>query len=230
MTNVGLGAIIDYILSNKSFLELAFDVEEAMLGGPGLTVGGSGEGVRQLLIKAILETLREHIRNQLGADWEIKISGQTGANYPLAQWGEITIRRSNWPKLRVSANGPPVPVAVKLWNDKGNWRRVRIAFVVPRFDFPDPLRASLTTALLPLFPDPNTDDWCVAADWPGKPFDNWWEKRFLIDYGYTAHRARTDVNATSPLPEIKELGDRLVRISLAAEKAVPVEWPAPISS
>ena len=205
--------------------ELAFDVEEAMLGGPGKSMGGSGEGVRQLLIKAILEAVREHVRSKLDPDWEIKISGQSGGNYPLAQWGEMTIRRPSWPKLRVSANGEPVPVAVKLWNDQSNWQSVRIGFIVPRFEFPDPSRASLTTALLPLFSVAHADDWCAAAEWPSKPFNNWWDKRFLIDFGYAAYRTRMDANAAQR-PEINEFGDRLVDIAVATAKAVPVEWSA----
>jgi hypothetical protein len=142
MTNIGREAITGFILSDRKFLELAFEVEEAMLGGPGKS---TSEGVRELLIKAVLEALREHVRSQLDAGWEIKIS-ITG-HYPLAQWGALTIRWPGWPKLRGSANDKPLPVEIRLANDQGNWQRVLIGFVAPRFEFPDPSRASLTDAL-----------------------------------------------------------------------------------
>ena len=191
-----------------------------MLGGSGITINHSGEGVRELLIKATLNSLKDYIGKQLDNGWEIKVAGQNGNYYPLAQWGEITIRRWSWPKLPFSPKGPMVPVEVKLSNVIGNWKSVRIAVVVPRFGFPDPGRANLTAALLSEFPDPASDNWCIASERLKKPFDNWWDKKFLIDFGYAAYQSRAPF-------EIKMLGDRLVTIARAVANEVPVEWGLP---
>jgi hypothetical protein len=219
---MGCGVIGEFILSNQYFLELAFDVEEAMLGGPGISMGGSGEGVRELLIKEVLEALKKHVKSQLDAGWEIQISSYGS----LAKWGAMTIRRPGWPKLRSSVNGPPTPVAVRLQNNTGNWNQVCIGFYAPRFEFPDPSRAKLTDALLPvMMPGAVPDDKWVAVESTSDPFRNWWDRRFLIDIGHALYRARTDKSLTQPR-EIKDLGDRLVGIAQAAAKAVPVEWSA----
>ena len=221
MTDVGRAATTDFILSNSNFLEYAFDVEDAMLGGPGKTMPRSGEGVRQNLIRAILESLKERIVSQLDdPDWEIKVSG---GSFPLALWGALTIRRKSWPKLRDSANGEPVPVAVRLWNSQGNWQWVQIGFVAPRFEFLDPRRANLTAALLPAFTNAHADDYCVASESANRPFDNWWDRGFLIDFGYTAYRAQKD-GRVAQRAEIDALAGRLVGVAQAAANAAPVEW------
>jgi hypothetical protein len=226
ITNVIFAEARDFILSNRKFLENAFDVEDAMFGGAGLSTGGSGEGVRQCLIRAILEVLREHIESQLDVrDWEIKICGQAPGT-PLAQWGQISIRKRSWPKLRVSANTEQVPVELRLRNAKGCWQSVRIDFFAPSFEFHDPSRANLAEALKRKMRDGYTDAIFAAIEYMNnKPFVNWWDKRFLIDFGYTAYRARSEGQAAQ-IPEIVELADRLVGLAQAAAEGAPVEWSA----
>ena len=53
MTNVGLDTIRDFVLSTPDFLNTAFDVEAAMMGGAGVPRGGSRGGIREVLISAI---------------------------------------------------------------------------------------------------------------------------------------------------------------------------------
>lgn len=225
MTNIRRGEISNFILSNRDFLELAFDVEDAMLGGPSKPRDNTGEGVRSLLVNSVLQSLKDHILSQLDHAWEIEISPL------LSKWGSMGLRKRGWPRLRDTANGPPIPVEIRLANDIGNWQQVCIGFRAHRFGFPDPSRANLTAALLPvMMPGAVANDWWVAVEWPSNPFRDWWDKRFLIDIGYSAYLARVHDSAPQPR-EIKELGDHLVGIARAAEKAVPVEWSVePINS
>ena len=225
MSSVERNGISNFILSNKKFLELAFDVEDAMLGGMSKTKEDAGHGVRLILIKSVLDTLGDHVKPQLGCGWKVEIS-------PRTKWGSMTIKLDSWPILRDSANGPPVPVEVRLANDIGNWEQVCIGFRVHRFGLSDPGRAALTAALLPaMMPGAIANDWWAAVEWPGNPFRNWWDRGFLVNIGYAAYRARTDANAAPPPREIAELGDHLVGIAKAAAKATPIEWSAqPASS
>jgi hypothetical protein len=63
MASIGRVQITNFILSNQNFLELAFAVEEAMLGGSPRE--NSEDAVRALLIRAVLESVADHARNQL---------------------------------------------------------------------------------------------------------------------------------------------------------------------
>jgi hypothetical protein len=218
MTSIGRGQISNFILSNQNFLELALAVEEAMLGGS--PKENSDDAVRALLIRAVLESVADRVRSQLDADWEIKLS-------PRVKWGQMTIKRLCWPMPHNPADGRQYSVEIRLANDKEYWQRVRIGFVAPSFAFPDDpgCRTSLTAALLSVMPGAQADDWWAAFEWPSNAFRDWWDKRFLIDIGYAAYRARGDATATQP-PEIHELGDHLVGIAQTAANAVPVEWSA----
>lgn len=50
MTNLVDKEVAAFILKDRHNLELAFDVEEAMLGGVGRSMSDTGEGVHALLI------------------------------------------------------------------------------------------------------------------------------------------------------------------------------------
>jgi hypothetical protein len=184
MASIGRVQITNFILSNQNFLELAFAVEEAMLGGSPRE--NSDDAVRALLIRAVLESVADHARSQLDADWEIKIS-------PHVKWGQMTIKRLCWPMPRNPADGRQYPVEIRLAPDNEYWQRVRIGFVAPSFAFPDPgCRAGLTAALLSVMPSGKADDWWAAFEWPSDAFRDWWDRRFLIDIGYAAYRARAE--------------------------------------
>lgn len=215
MTNLVDKEVAAFILKDRHNLELAFDVEEAMLGGVGRSMSDTGEGVHALLIQGILQALEDQVRNQLGGGWDIEIT-------PHTLWGSMTVRRPTWPKLRVNEKYPdPVPAQIFLGTTKGAWKNVVMAFRAWRFEFPDPGRRNLTSALLQeMGPGAWSDDQWAAIKLLSH--NDWSDRQFLVDIGYAAYRAR-QADGTPPW-EIKELGDCLVSMAQVADKAVPVKW------
>jgi hypothetical protein len=217
MTNIVREEVTRIILSDRRHLELAFDVEEAMLGGVGRSMSDTGEGVHALLIQGIFQALEDQLRNRLGGGWDIEIT-------PHTLWGSMTVRRPTWPKLRVNEKYPdPVPAQIFLGTTKGAMKNVVMAFQAWRFEFPDPGRSNLTGPLLQeMEPGAWSDDRWAAIKLLPSPLNDWSERSVLIDIGYPAYCARQ--GGGSPPWQITELGDRLVSMAQVADKAVPVEW------
>ena len=139
------------------------------------------------------------------------------------------IVQSTTPKFRPRKSDAPVPVEVRLGSEVGYWQKVLIGFMVGQSECPERIRHDLIKSLAPLFSNPSpSNEFCAAYEFLAKPFFNWWDKRFLIDFRYAAYRERQDGSAVgTTLPDIRELGNRLVSIALAADKVLPTEWSAP---